>query len=43
MIMLRITKTDLEIGGKVGFVIMDTQVDQGDYDDVFDIALSQNT
>jgi hypothetical protein len=43
MIMLRITKTDLEIGGKVGFVIMDTQVDQGVYDDVFDIALSQNT
>ena len=43
MIMLRITKTDLETGGKVGFVIMDTQVDQGVYDDVFDIALSQNT
>ncbi|EPH37573.1 hypothetical protein L291_0142 [Acinetobacter guillouiae MSP4-18] len=43
MIMLRITKTDLQIGHKVGFVIMDSQLDQGVYDDVFDIALSQNT
>lgn len=43
MIMLRITKTDLEIQGKVGLVVMDSQVDQGVYDDVFDLALSQNT
>lgn len=43
MIILRITKTDLEIGGKVGFVVMDSQLDQGVYDDVFDLALSQNT
>jgi hypothetical protein len=43
MIMLRITKTDLEIGGKVGFVVMDSQLDQGVYDDVFNISLSQNT
>jgi len=43
MIMLRINKTDLEIQGKVGFVVMDSQLDQGVYDDVFDITLSQNT
>lgn len=43
MIILRITKTDLEIGGKVGFVVMDSQLDQGVYDDVFDITLFQNT
>jgi len=43
MIMLRITRTDLQIGGKIGFVVMDSQLDQGVYDDVFDITLSQNT
>ncbi len=42
MIMLRIAKTDLEVGA-VGFVCMDSKVDEGVHDDVFDIALSQNT